>query len=74
VALVPASASSVLQLDLGISIAVAEQRLILATLGMLHGDKRKAADILGISLKTLYNRLNVYAGGSGLGAFASADP
>ena len=35
-------------------------RLILATLEHCAGDKKKAAEILGISLKTLYNRLNVY--------------
>jgi DNA-binding NtrC family response regulator len=27
---------------------------------MEHGDKRKAAVVLGISLKTLYNRLGIY--------------
>lgn len=71
--LMPTTSSSILELDLGVSIAVAEQRLILATLEMQHGDKRKTADILGISLKTLYNRLNVYAGGGGLRAITSAD-
>jgi DNA-binding NtrC family response regulator len=34
--------------------------LILATLEQVDGDKREAAKRLGISLKTLYNRLNVY--------------
>jgi DNA-binding NtrC family response regulator len=38
----------------------AERRLILATLEHCAGDKKKAAEILKISLKTLYNRLNVY--------------
>jgi DNA-binding NtrC family response regulator len=39
-----------------------ERRVILATLERCGGDKKRAAQILGISLKTLYNRLNVYAG------------
>ena len=38
----------------------AERRLILATLEHCDGDKKKAADVLKISLKTLYNRLNEY--------------
>ena len=38
----------------------AERRLILATLEDCEGDKKKAAEVLGISLKTLYNRLNEY--------------
>ncbi len=53
-----------LQLRVGSSFADAEQRLILATLAQVGGDKVKAAMILGISLKTLYNRLNVYAASS----------
>jgi DNA-binding NtrC family response regulator len=39
----------------GTSLGEAERRLILATLEC-DGDKKKAAEILGISLKTLYNR------------------
>jgi DNA-binding NtrC family response regulator len=38
-----------------------ERHLILATLEQLAGDKKRAAEVLGISLKTLYNRLAVYA-------------
>jgi DNA-binding NtrC family response regulator len=53
----------VLQIRVGTSIDRAEQRLILATLEMTGGDKKKAAEILHISLKTLYNRLNVYDAG-----------
>ena len=34
--------------------------MILATLRQVRGDKREAARRLGISLKTLYNRLSVY--------------
>ena len=44
----------------GTPIAEVEKRLILATLEHCDGDKKKAADILKISLKTLYNRLNEY--------------
>ena len=50
----------VLQIRVGTSIDRAEQRLILATLELTGGDKKRAAEILRISLKTLYNRLNVY--------------
>jgi len=49
-----------LHVRLGSSIAQVERRLILATLEHCDGDKKEAAEILGISLKTLYNRLNVY--------------
>lgn len=45
----------------GLSIAEVEQRLIEATLEQLDGDKKSAAKQLGISLKTLYARLKVYA-------------
>ena len=51
---------AVLQIRLGASVQEAERRLILATLEELEGDKKRAAKVLGISLKTLYNRLNVY--------------
>jgi DNA-binding NtrC family response regulator len=52
---------AVLRVEVGESIAEAERRLILATLEQLDGDKKRAAELLGISLKTLYNRLSVYA-------------
>jgi DNA-binding NtrC family response regulator len=62
----PASAPETgdwLQLRVGTSIDLAEQKLILATVEFTGGDKKKAAEILGISLKTLYNRLSVYEAG-----------
>lgn len=37
-----------------------EKRFILATLEHHNGNKRRTAETLGISLKTLYNRLNEY--------------
>ncbi len=55
-----AVSGSLLQVRVGTSIEEIERRLILATLEELEGDKKRAAEVLGISLKTLYNRLNVY--------------
>jgi DNA-binding NtrC family response regulator len=46
--------------DVSGSLGEAERHHILATLESCGGDKRKAAEILGISLKTLYNRLHLY--------------
>ena len=46
--------------EIGMSLDEAERRLILGTLEHLEGDKRKAAEVLGISLKTVYNRLHRY--------------
>jgi DNA-binding NtrC family response regulator len=54
-----ASGGSV-RVTVGSSIAEAERQLILATLDSTEGDKEAAAKTLGISLKTLYNRLNTY--------------
>jgi two-component system, NtrC family, response regulator HydG len=45
----------------GVSLDESERELILATLDRCGGDKKKTAGILGISVKTLYNKLNVYA-------------
>src|SRR5689334_5354582 len=56
--------SSRLRLDkpfaIGASVGDMERRLILATLDHFGGDKRRAAQVLGVSLKTLYNRLHAY--------------
>ena len=49
-----------LAIRVGTPIEEAERRLILATLEQCVGDKRKAAEALRISLKTLYNRLHSY--------------
>lgn len=49
-----------IRLTVGTPLAEIERRAILSTLGHYHGDKKKAADVLGISLKTLYNRLKKY--------------
>jgi DNA-binding NtrC family response regulator len=56
----------------GTSLAEADKQLILATLEQCGGVKTRAAEILGISLKTLYNRLVEY--GDSAKAEAAADP
>jgi two-component system response regulator AtoC len=56
-----ASATSLVT-RIGTPIAEAERRLILATLEHCGGDKKKTADVLGISVKTLYTRLSHYKG------------
>lgn len=49
-----------IQVRVGTRLWHMQRELILATLGHLSGDKRAAARTLGISLKTLYNRLGTY--------------
>jgi len=57
----PATGSGAgIAITVGSSIADLERLLIRATLEHVDGDKAAAAKILGISVKTLYNRLNVY--------------
>ncbi|HUO82177.1 MAG TPA: sigma-54 dependent transcriptional regulator [Gammaproteobacteria bacterium] len=51
-----------LDFEVGLSIKDVERRLILSTLEHFSGDKSLAAETLGISLKTLYNRLEQYNG------------
>lgn len=51
-----------MNIQVGTTIKEAEKQLILATLEALGGDKVKAADVLGVALKTLYNKLDAYAG------------
>ena len=47
-----------LTIPLGITAAEAETRLVLKTLEYTNNNKPRAAQILGLSLKTLYNKLN----------------
>jgi DNA-binding NtrC family response regulator len=46
---------------IGTPLEEIERRVTFATLASCGNVKRKAADVLGISLKTLYNRLEAYA-------------
>jgi DNA-binding NtrC family response regulator len=51
----------------GMTVDEAEQKLILVTLDAASGNKTRAAEMLGISLKTLHNKLNRFkeSGASG---------
>ncbi|HMN46940.1 MAG TPA: sigma 54-interacting transcriptional regulator [Povalibacter sp.] len=49
-----------LRIPVGTPLAEAERRMILATLRKCEGNKTRAAALLGVSLKTLYNRLHAY--------------
>ena len=49
-----------LRIPVGTNLAEAERWMIIATLKKCGGNKTRAAALLGVSLKTLYNRLNTY--------------
>jgi DNA-binding NtrC family response regulator len=49
-----------IHVSIGTTLDEIERTLILATLRHFEGDKRRAADVLGCSLKTLYNKLHAY--------------
>ena len=50
-----------LRFAIGTSLTEMERETIFATLDHCRGNKRRTAEILGVSLKTLYNRLTEYA-------------
>ena len=49
-----------IRVSIGTTLDEIERTAILATLKHFEGDKRRAADVLGCSLKTLYNKLHAY--------------
>jgi DNA-binding NtrC family response regulator len=55
-----ASGGDLIQMPIGATLDEIERTFILATLKHFEGDKRRAADVLGCSLKTLYNKLHAY--------------
>ncbi len=55
-----ASARPCLTVPVGTALAQIEKQAICLTLDACDGDKRHCAELLGISLKTLYNRLAAY--------------
>jgi DNA-binding NtrC family response regulator len=56
-----ASSGRSLSVHVGMSLAEVERMMIYATLDHYGGHKEKTAATLGVSLKTLYNRLKEYA-------------
>jgi DNA-binding NtrC family response regulator len=59
--LVSADAEDRLRLRPGMTVEEAERRLIFETLAFTQNNKTRAAELLGISLKTLHNKLKEYA-------------
>jgi DNA-binding NtrC family response regulator len=54
------------RVEVGTTVDEAERQLILKTLTATHNNKTKAAEILGISSKTLQNKLKEYSNNSAL--------
>ncbi len=57
---VSAGSEDGLRLRPGLTVSEAERRLILETLAFTQNNKTRAAEMLGISLKTLHNKLKEY--------------
>ncbi len=51
---------STLDVHVGMSLSAVKRELVLQTLNLTGGNKVKAAEILGVSIKTLYNNLKDY--------------
>jgi len=56
----PVQEANAVRLGVGTTVDEAERLLILKTLEATHNNKTRAAEILGISLKTLHNKLKEY--------------
>ncbi|OPX39652.1 MAG: sigma-54-dependent Fis family transcriptional regulator [Desulfobacteraceae bacterium 4484_190.3] len=51
----------------GITLKETEKRLIFETLEKVKGNRTRASEILGVSVRTIRNKLNEYKQGSGIG-------
>jgi DNA-binding NtrC family response regulator len=60
--------ANAVRVSVGTTVDEAEKQLILKTLEATHNNKTRAAEILGISLKTLHNKLKEYRMPSEAGA------
>ncbi len=56
----PISEADAIHVGVGTTVDEAERQLIMKTLESTHNNKTRAAEILGISLKTLHNKLKEY--------------
>src|SRR5262249_36915593 len=66
-----ASEANSVRVGVGTTVGEAERLLILKTLESTNNNKTRAAEILGISLKTLHNKLKEY--GASIGAAADGN-
>jgi DNA-binding NtrC family response regulator len=57
---IPAGDAEGVKFQIGTTVEEAEKGLILRTLEHTRNNKTRAAEILGISLKTLHNKLKEY--------------
>ena len=56
----PSLGDGTMQIRLGSTLDDIERELITKTIEFTGGNKTRAAEVLGVSLKTLYNRLERY--------------
>jgi transcriptional regulator with PAS, ATPase and Fis domain len=63
---------STLDVHVGMSLSAVKRELLMQTLNLTGGNKVKAAEILGVSIKTLYNNLKEYQA-EGLAGYESAN-
>jgi DNA-binding NtrC family response regulator len=61
-----------IRLEVGTTVEQAEKMLILKTLAATNNNKTRAAEILGISLKTLHNKLKEYGTASSMASEAAS--
>ncbi|MEP7061178.1 MAG: sigma-54 dependent transcriptional regulator [Betaproteobacteria bacterium] len=64
----PEARGQKLEFTVGMPLANMERQAIFATLDHCRGNKRQCAELLGVSLKTLYNRLTAYHAADAEGA------
>jgi DNA-binding NtrC family response regulator len=69
----PEAPSNSVQVEVGTTVDEAERRLILKTLESTQNNKTRAAEILGISLKTLHNKVKEYGAGTAAGSPGGSD-
>ena len=63
-----------MRVEVGTTVDEAERQLILKTLQSTHNNKTRAAEILGITTKTLQNKLKEYSNASGSGSSRTDTP
>jgi transcriptional regulator with PAS, ATPase and Fis domain len=61
-----------IRLEVGTTVGEAEKLLILKTLAASNNNKTRAAEILGISLKTLHNKLKEYGNAAAVASDAAS--